>query len=73
MNSFCLDCSGKDPITRLRFEKLHPEGWRRPLWELIQGWVFWTLILPARDSLAEGCQRSLSIIEVFEFAIWACI
>jgi hypothetical protein len=55
MNSICLDCSGKDPITGLRFEKLHPEGWRLPLWDLIQGWVFWTLILPARDSLAEGC------------------
>jgi hypothetical protein len=45
MNSICLDCSGKDPITRLRFAKLHPEGGRLPLWDLIQDWVSWTSIL----------------------------
>ena len=54
MNSFCLDCSGKDPITRLRFEKLHPEGWWLPLWDLIQGGVFWTLILRLATALLKA-------------------
>jgi hypothetical protein len=62
MNSVCRDCSGKGPITRLRFEKLHPEGWRLPLWSLIQGWVFWTSILRLATALLKavnGHYRSL--------------
>jgi len=54
MNSFCLDCPGKVPISRLRFERLHPEGWRPPLWDLIQGWVFWTLILRFATALLKA-------------------